>query len=98
MLDGLKIMKKTTLLLLLVGCCASFGLSADVLNINGNRNVVQSFNTPTRGMTKEQVLSRFGEPQSRRAAVGDPPISRWNYSGYSVYFEHNIVLHSLIHR
>jgi len=47
---------------------------------------------------KEQVLNRFGEPQSRRAAVGDPPISRWNYSGYSVYFEYNIVLHSLVHR
>jgi len=91
-------MKKTTLLLLVLGCCASLGLSADVLNINGNRNVVQSSNTPTRGMTKEQVLNRFGEPQSRRAAVGDPPISRWNYSGYSVYFEYNIVLHSLVHR
>jgi len=91
-------MKITTVLILLLGCGASFSLSADVLNLKGNRTVVQSANTPVRGMTKEQVLSRYGEPSTRRGAVGDPPISRWDYNGYSVYFEYNIVLHSLIHR
>jgi len=31
------------------------------------------------------------------AAVGDPPISRWEYNGFSVYFEHDLALHSVIH-
>jgi hypothetical protein len=29
-------------------------------------------------------------------AVGEPPISRWEYTGYTVYFEHDLVLHSVI--
>lgn len=53
---------------------------------------------PRRGITKSQVRSRFGEPESTRPAVGDPPISAWEYSGYIVYFEHDHVLHSVIKR
>lgn len=91
-------MKKMTIALFLITSFSPLGLSADVLSIDGNRSVVQTGNTPTRGMSKEQVLSRFGEPRSRRATVGDPPIARWDYDGYSVYFEYNLVLHSLIQR
>jgi hypothetical protein len=46
----------------------------------------------------ERVASRYGEPASRHAAIGDPPITRWDYPGFSVYFEHNIVLHSVERR
>ncbi len=91
-------MKKISITLLVITLFSPIATTADVLNIDGNRSVVQNANTPVRGMSKEQVLSRFGEPNSRRAAVGDPPIARWDYSGFSVYFEYNIVLHSLIRR
>ena len=53
---------------------------------------------PGNGMTKDQVAQRFGEPSEKVGAVGDPPISRWVYENYTVYFEYDLVLHSVIHR
>ncbi|HEX5514130.1 MAG TPA: hypothetical protein VFY81_07020 [Gammaproteobacteria bacterium] len=58
----------------------------------------QSADRPTRGMTMDAVASRFGEPAERIAAVGEPPISRWVYDGYIVYFEKDRVLHSVARR
>lgn len=51
---------------------------------------------PRNGMNKEQVEERFGSPQARRAAVGDPPISSWEYEHYVVYFEGDTVLRSVV--
>ena len=56
-----------------------------------------SFTVPGRGMTKEQVEERFGTPTEKEQPVGDPPITRWNYSEFTVYFEYDIVLHSVLH-
>jgi hypothetical protein len=53
---------------------------------------------PTRGMTMNRVESRFGAPERRIAAVGEPPISRWEYPGFIVYFEYDKVLHSVATR
>ncbi len=36
---------------------------------------------------------RYGEPTKRHAAVGNPPITRWDYPQFSVYFENDRVLH-----
>jgi hypothetical protein len=43
----------------------------------------------------DRVRERWGEPRQRLAAVGEPPISRWVYDGFSVYFEHRHVIHSV---
>jgi hypothetical protein len=51
---------------------------------------------PARGMTMDTVQSRFGAPAQTLAAVGDPPITRWDYGGYIVYFEHRHVVHSVV--
>lgn len=51
---------------------------------------------PTRGMNKENVRNVFGEPTREHASVGDPPITRWDYADYSVFFEYDKVLHSVI--
>jgi hypothetical protein len=51
--------------------------------------------TPTRGMTMGQVASKFGAPVTKVPAVGSPPISRWEYPGFIVYFEHEHVIHSV---
>jgi len=48
---------------------------------------------PTRGMNQESVQANFGAPQSMVAAIGVPPISRWEYAGFVVFFEHNLVIH-----
>ena len=47
-------------------------------------------------MTMEKVEATFGAPSNREAAVGQPPITRWEYPAYVVYFEHNIVLHTVV--
>lgn len=52
--------------------------------------------TPSRGMTMDQVASKFGAPVTKVPAVGKPPISRWEYAGFVVYFEHEHVIHSVV--
>lgn len=51
---------------------------------------------PARGSTMASVEARFGAPVERRAAVGDPPITRWDYAQFSVFFEHDKVLHAVL--
>ncbi len=48
---------------------------------------------PTKGMTKERVKSLFGEPQQEIPGKGQPPIMRWQYQDFTVYFEGNAVIH-----
>ena len=50
---------------------------------------------PSRGMTKTRVASNWGEPASRRGPVGEPPISRWEYPGFVVFFEYDHVIHTV---
>lgn len=51
---------------------------------------------PRRSMTMAQVERRYGEPRARHGAVGEPPITRWDYAGFSVFFEHDRVLHAVV--
>jgi hypothetical protein len=53
---------------------------------------------PNRGSSMGTVESRYGAPSNRHAAVGDPPISRWDYPRFSVYFENDRVLHTVLVR
>ncbi len=50
---------------------------------------------PTRGMSKTQVEGNFGAPAERFAAVGQPPITRWVYPTFVVYFEYDHVVHAV---
>jgi hypothetical protein len=51
---------------------------------------------PARGMTMHAVEAKFGAPQERHPAVGQPPISRWDYPGFAVFFEHDRVIHAVV--
>ena len=53
---------------------------------------------PTRGMSMGQVEARFGAPSERFAAVGQPPITRWVYPSFVVYFEFQHVVHTVASR
>ncbi|MGB5131306.1 MAG: hypothetical protein WBO00_01730 [Steroidobacteraceae bacterium] len=53
---------------------------------------------PKRGSTMSDVQSRYGEPATRHAAVGQPPITRWDYAQFAVFFENDRVLHAVIVR
>jgi hypothetical protein len=51
---------------------------------------------PSRGMTMHVVEAKFGAPQQRHEAVGQPPISRWDYHGFRVFFEKDRVIHAVV--
>ena len=61
-------------------------------------HVPMSMTLPGRGMLKDQVEQRFGDPSEKIPPVGEPPISRWVYPGYTVYFEYDHVIHSVRNR
>ena len=50
---------------------------------------------PARGSSMSRVEARFGAPANRSGPVGKPPITRWDYPEFVVYFEFDHVLHSV---
>jgi hypothetical protein len=75
---------------------------ADVLSIADPRydvpNSAEGVMRPTQGMDMAQVEQKFGTPVSKHAAVGDPPISRWSYDTFDVFFEYDKVIHAVVNR
>ena len=69
---------------------------ADVLIIDEVRQA-DRLELPRNGQNKATVEAKFGAPLQKRAAVGDPPISSWKYETYSVYFEYDLVLFTVLH-
>jgi hypothetical protein len=51
---------------------------------------------PHNGQSQQAVIERFGEPVKKHAPVGDPPISRWEYPQFDVYFEYDKVIHAVL--
>jgi len=70
---------------------------ADNLDMEGTAPV-ESSARPTRGMTQASVEAKFGIPTAMTSAVGDPPISSWEYDGYVVFFEYDRVIHAVTSR
>jgi len=92
----LKIKLISLCLLLSVPLC-----HAEKLLIPVGNQVNQQLKTalPTKGMRQAEVITRYGEPVGKTAPNGEPPVSRWNYPQFSVYFEGDTVIHSVvIHR
>jgi len=70
-------------------------LQADVLLIEQVREV-ENLAVPVNGQTMSEVESAFGDPQAKAPPVGDPPITRWEYQDWSVYFEYDRVLFTVL--
>jgi len=91
----------TTLALLLL---AASGAQADTLLLDGIEVDRQSLDTrPRPGMSMQAVESTYGAPAQRHSAVGgsaveQPPITRWDYPSFSVYFENDRVIHAVARR
>ena len=49
-------------------------------------------------MSQTSVQSKFGSPTSARSPVGNPPITRWEYQDFIVYFEYDKVIHAVTKR
>lgn len=73
--------------------------NADTLLLDGVQ-IAEATRTerPARGQSKTQVEQRYGQPTRMVAAIGEPPISRWEYPGFVVYFEFDHVIHAVPRR
>lgn len=81
----------------LLGFAAVAG--ADTLIMQGiDAARASSAERPARGMTMKAVAAKWGEPASKQAAVGQPPITRWDYGSYIVYFEYEHVIDAVVKR
>jgi hypothetical protein len=56
----------------------------------------KSIETPKRGEKTEAIRKQYGEPQSISGPNGEPPITQWKYKTFSVYFEGDTVIHSVL--
>lgn len=82
--------------------CAGLALAAagnapaEILVVNDQVVLADStLARPDRGQSMQAVEARFGAPQARHDAVGKPPITRWDYPGFSVFFENQRVIHAV---
>lgn len=70
---------------------------ADVVRIPlGQQGAAWGVQTPSMGKTKNQVEYNYGAPISKTGPVGDPPIYKWEYKSFNVYFEGEHVIHSVV--
>ena len=53
---------------------------------------------PARGMTMDAVRAAFGEPKRDMGTIGEPPITRWEYENFTVYFEDRYVINAVINK
>lgn len=76
----------------------SVNVFAEEINLPSNETQTTEYTVqlPGRGMTMEMVQSRFGDALNKEPAVGQPPISKWTYSSFTVYFESEYVIHAVV--
>jgi hypothetical protein len=95
---------KVRVLAMLCASLAATGLAAaDTVVVDDQVAVKQtSLVTPKRGSTMADVEKQFGAPVERHPAVSSPgtahqpPITRWDYQGFSVIFERDRVIDSVV--
>lgn len=75
---------------------------ADTLQIGSDTSPPPAtLDVPKKGQTERAVLKTYGQPRVRHATVGGdspkhPPITRWDYAGFSVIFERNHVVDAVV--
>lgn len=90
------------ILILAAGTTAADTLVIDAMD-KAPPNRADGLPRPDRGMSMAGVEARFGAPAEKIPPVGGgdplhPPITRWVYPKFTVYFEHQRVLTSVVHR
>jgi hypothetical protein len=94
-------MKRSLVLLACLLAPAGAAL-AETLVMNDQVQIRESdVQRPHRGATMKSVEQQFGTPSERHAAVGgansaQPPITRWDYPHFSVFFERDRVVHTVV--
>ncbi len=85
----------TLLLALSLGLAMGAGAQNMDMSATDRSGTFDQAGKPTRGMTQESVESSFGAPQDAREPIGDPPITRWEYANFVVFFEYDRVIHAV---
>jgi hypothetical protein len=94
---------RSTLLGLALALPFALPASADVLLVD-SMPASASTSTPASGVNMPQVRQQYGDPLTEHPSVSvsggpsQPPITRWDYDSFSVFFEHDRVVHSVAHR
>lgn len=83
--------------LLILGMALSPMAQADTLLVDRVERSSQAA-VPARGTLMAQVEAQYGAPNQKFDAVGQPPITRWVYPGFTVYFEHSHVIHAVVNK
>ena len=85
-------LRKLTLVVFFFGLAGIAGADTlDMKDTDANNASVG----PKSGTTQSNVEATFGSPKAKVAPVGDPPITRWEYDGFVVYFEYDRVIHTV---
>lgn len=73
---------------------------ADTLEVSVSKQApeMQNISRPHNGMDKADVERVFGAPYAVNGPIGEPPITSWSYDKFTVYFEFDTVLHSVLKR
>ncbi|HUP92254.1 MAG TPA: hypothetical protein VM074_08405 [Solimonas sp.] len=96
-------MRKTLLMSMVAVLGAAPMAHADVLAMPADPAVQVMRPSPSalKGMAMSEVRKEYGEPRVRHPARGGdtrkhPPITRWDYEGFSVFFERANVVDTVI--
>lgn len=92
----LNLTRFTAIALLLLGLSANLSAESVALPDNSAKQTEFSVQLPGRAMSMETVQKRFGEPTTKYPAVGQPPITKWVYEKFTVYFESEYVIHAVV--
>lgn len=94
---------RSAMLAFTLGILLTGPANADVLLMD-SIDSAPAVDTPRSGMSMDSVRAKYGNPTREYPTVStsgnpnQPPITRWDYDGYSVIFENDLVLHSVVHR
>lgn len=97
-------MRKDLLIIALGLALATGPAKADVLATPEENPAATSpapASLPAKGVTMSAVEKKFGAPREKHAPRGGgspkhPPITRWDYEGFAVFFEHDKVVDAVI--
>jgi len=93
---------RSAILVFILGILLTGTSAADVLLMDSIQTA-PAVDTPRAGINMDSVRATYGNPIQEYPTVSEnggplqPPITRWDYNGYSVYFENNLVVHSVVH-
>ena len=94
--------RRAALALAIAGLIAGVAAQADQLTMPATESSATPAATaapvahPERGARMTSVEQHFGAPSTRYPAVGQPPITRWDYPNMVVYFEFDRVIHTVL--